>query len=54
MKVISCAFRGRSNGEWYMSEHHQKLEIGTDVSNSITGVSKDFYVIEIYEREEII
>lgn len=54
MKILSCAMRGRSEGDWHMSEHHQKLEIGTDVSNSITGVSKDFYVIEIYEREEII
>ena len=41
--------RGRSEGEWYGSEHFQKLEIGSDISNSITSVAKDSYVIEIYE-----
>lgn len=49
MKIKSCAMRGRSNGDWRESEHQQMLEIGTDISNSITSVAKDSYVIEIYE-----
>lgn len=28
MKVISCAMRGRSDGEWHSSSHQQRLEIG--------------------------
>lgn len=36
-----CAIRGRSNGDWHNSEHNQKLEIGGNISNSITSVSKD-------------
>ena len=41
--------RGRSDGEWHRSCHFQKLEIGSDISNSITSVAKDSYVIE-YEN----
>ena len=47
MKMINiriCAIRGRSDGNWYNSEHHQKLEIGCEISNSITSVLKDNYV----------
>ena len=49
MKAISCAMRGRSGGDWYLSEHKQLLELGTDISNSITSVQKDSLVCEIYE-----
>lgn len=49
MKILSCAMRGRSKGDWSISEHRQMLEIGTDISNSITSVAKDSLVIEIYE-----
>ena len=49
MKIFSCAMRGRSEGTWYGSEHRQGLEIGSDISNSVTSVLKDFYVILIYE-----
>lgn len=48
MTVKSCAFRGRSDGDWFCSEHKQKLEIGSDVSNSITSVAKDSLVVFIY------
>ena len=45
MKMIRiCAIRGRSNGDWYCSEHNQRLEIGGEISNSITSVLKDNYV----------
>ena len=50
MKIfLSCAMRGRSDGEWHSSPHQQRLEIGVDISNSITSVLKDFLVCEIYE-----
>lgn len=47
--IRSCAFRGRSKGDWHTSEHRQNLEIGGGISNSITSVLKDFLVIEIYD-----
>ena len=44
--VIS-AMRGRSDGEWYGSEHQQRLEIGgSDTSNTLTSVAKDNLLIE--------
>lgn len=49
MKVLSCAIRGRSKGDWHTTAHTQTLELGCNVSNSITSVAKDSYVIEIYE-----
>lgn len=44
--------RGRSSGKWNSSAHQQKLEIGGGISNSITSVLKDFYVIEIINDME--
>ena len=41
-----CAIRGRSDGDWYDSEHKQKLEIGGEISNSIISVQKDNYIFE--------
>lgn len=52
MMIKSCAFRGRSKGEWYASEHRQMLEIGCEISNAITLVQKDALVIEIYDKTE--
>ena len=49
MKMINiriCAIRGRSDGDWYNSEHKQRLEIGGELSNSITSVLKDNYIFE--------
>ena len=43
-EIQICAIRGRSDGDWYNSEHQQKLEIGDEISNSITSVLKDNYV----------
>lgn len=53
MKILSCAMRGRSEGEWHMSQHRQHLEIGTTISNSITSVMKDCLVIFIYEETQV-
>ena len=52
MKEIRiCAIRGRSDGDWYNSEHQQKLEIGDEGSNSITSVLKDNYVFMEEEKK---
>ena len=51
-----CAIRGRSDGDWYNSEHSQRLELGWEISNSITSVLKDNMLYEEYtdqgEHEE--
>ena len=41
-----CAIRGRSDGDWYNSEHSQRIELGGETSNSITSVQKDNYIFE--------
>ena len=50
MRSISCAIRGRSKGEWHSSEHRQMLEMGGEISNTISSVQKDYLVAIIYER----
>ena len=49
INALTCAMRGRSEGEWHSSDHHQHLEISGDVSNCISGVQKDYMVVEIYD-----
>lgn len=49
MKILTAALRGRSDGDWHTSPHQQQLEIGGDISNSITSVLKDCLIIEINE-----
>lgn len=50
MKIfLSCAMRGRSDGDWHSFAHQQRLEIGGVISNSITSVLKDFMICEIQE-----
>lgn len=50
MRVISCALRGRSKGEWHFSEHRQMLEMGSDrFSNALSSVQKDYMVCLVYE-----
>lgn len=51
MKILSCAMRGRSEGEWHSTPHHQHLEMGTMISNAVTSVLKDCLVLEIYEED---
>lgn len=52
MKILSCAMRGRSEGEWYSTPHRQRLEIGTAISNAVTSVLKDCLIIEIKNDDE--
>lgn len=53
MTIRTCAIRGRSDGEWHLSDHSQRLEVGGDIANSITSVSKDSLILIVYERNEI-
>ena len=46
-----CAIRGRCDGDWYNSEHKQRLEVGGEISNSITSVLKDNYVCMEEEKK---
>ena len=46
IKVVSCAMRGRPNGE----RNRQNLELNVDIANAITSVQKDSLVCEIYEQ----
>lgn len=49
--MISCAIRGRSDGEWHESEHRQRLEVCSGAfSNCISSVAKDYLVCEVYEQ----
>lgn len=49
----SCAIRGRSDGNWFETEHRQKLEIGNEMTaNSITHVTKDSLIIQTMEQEQ--
>lgn len=51
MRAISCAIRGRSSGEWHSSEYRQMLEMGTEISNALTSVQKDYLVAIIDEAD---
>ena len=46
-KVI--AIRGRSDGDWFLSEHFQKIELRWNKTSSVTSVPKDNMIIECYE-----
>lgn len=48
---ISAALRTRSNGKWIKGEkHEQKVELGKNVANAITSVSKDSLVVLGFSR----
>lgn len=52
MRVISCAARGRSNGEWHSSKHYQMLELGSErFSNALSSVQKDYMAALVYEKD---
>lgn len=55
MRVISCASRGRSRGDWDKGGHRQKLELNSDrYSNAVTSLQKDYMIAIVYESERII
>ena len=49
MRSQVIAIRGRSDGDWLLSEHFQKIEIRGNKTSSVTSVTKDNMVIECYE-----
>ena len=49
-RCLACSFRTRSEGDWHTTEHYTGLDIGGEVSNSITSVQKDYMVVEIWTR----
>lgn len=49
MRSQVIAIRGRSDGDWFLSEHFQKIELRLNKTSSVTSVSKDNMVIECYE-----
>lgn len=51
VEVLACAVRGRADGEWFASDHNQRLELGGNISNSITSVQKDNMVVLAYSRD---
>lgn len=48
-----CAMRGRGGVSGEKDSWHIILEIGEDISNTITSVQKDNYVLETYEDDPI-
>ena len=52
VRVIGCASRGRSVGEWHSSPHRQMLEVNSDkFSNAVSSVQKDYMVALVYETD---
>ena len=49
MTVKICAMRGRGGISGEKDTWHIILEIGADVSNTVTSVLKDNYVLEILD-----
>lgn len=48
---LTAAIRTRSDGAWHEGSHYGRLEIGREVMNSLTKVSKDTLVIEVNEQQ---
>ena len=46
---ISVALRGRGGVSGEKDSWHLTLEIGGDVSNTVTSVQKDYLLMETYE-----
>lgn len=47
---ISVALRGRGGVSGKKDSWHLQLEIGDDISNTITSVQKDYLLLETYEQ----
>lgn len=53
MRVISCASRGRSKGDWDKGRHRQMLELNSDrYSNAVTSLQKDYMIAMVYDNEK--
>ncbi len=50
---VGAAIRTRSDGEWVKGEKHTpKVELGKNVANALTSVSKDSMVVLGFSRDE--
>lgn len=49
IRKIICAMRGRGGESGRKDSWHIVLEVGGDITNTITSVLKDNYVLETYE-----
>ena len=49
MRSQVIAIRGRSDGDWFLSEHFQNIELRGNKTSSVTSVTKDNMVIDCYE-----
>ena len=49
MRIKICAMRGRGGISGEKDSQHIVLEIGEAVSNTVTSVLKDNYVLEVYD-----
>ena len=49
MRSEIVAVRGRSIGDWYNSQHEQRIELIGKKSSSITSVTKDNMLLIVYE-----
>ena len=49
MRIRICSMRGRGGVSGEKDSWHIVLEIGGEVSNTVTSVQKDNYVLEIYD-----
>lgn len=53
MKRIAIAVRGRSDGDWFLSAHFQKMEVrGNTKTSSLTSIIKDNMILERYEKTD--
>lgn len=51
MKRIVVAMRTRSEGDWYSTRHHMRLEKGGEIANSITSVQMDCMILEYEDND---
>ena len=50
MKQTSVAIRGRSYSDWHSSFHFQKMEVSGTKASSLTSITKDNMIFELYEK----
>ena len=50
MKQTLVAIRGRSYSDWHSSFHFQKMEMMDTKTSSLTSVTKDNMIFELYEK----
>lgn len=49
VEALSCAILTQSDGAWKTTRHFRNVEVRDRICNSITSLTKDYMVIEVYE-----